>query len=356
MALRFLEGFEEYTTTTGNALGTEVVLMRSHSGYRWNYWYRGSDMELNGSLYRSPQSSPTAKSLYLRNSHLDLALPSVSEIFIGIAVHLNSPGTFLTLSSTNSTSASLPTTGIRLRRHESSGFEVVAGNTGVNLAPTTSPCMPLNTWSYVELYYKFGASGDIQVRIEGVEVLNLTGIDTRGGAASIQNLALCSTSSAILYYFDDLYLCDATGTVNNTFLGPIAVQTRMPTADSAVAFTRNTGTSNFSCVNEIPHNGATSYVSSATAGSRDLYETADLSGTGLGPIAGIQCNVRGQALGSSANLALTIESPKGAQIGATKTQTSAAWIADFDIFEKQADGSDWTAADVNNTKIGFDSV
>lgn len=358
MALRFLEGFEEYTTTVGTALINEMIAMRSNSGYRWQYgYYTGYNLELNSTVRVSQGTTP--RSLFLTRTHMDLLMPTVTEIIVGFAVYFsnNESTSFFSLSNSNSTSSVLPTTGISLRRSVIGFLEVVNNNSSAVIATSTNPCLPMACWHYLEIRYKYGATGDIQVRVENVDVINLSGIDTRGTATGIQNLALFSSVTSTSTYFDDLYICDSTGTTNNTFLGPVVVHTLTPSLDAQADFTRNTGTNNYSCVNEIPHDSATSYVSSNIAGKRDLYEMSDISGsTNIGPIVGVQSNARGQALGTPASFALTVESAGGTQVGLSKTQTTGAWMTDFEIFEKQADGSAWTLTTVNNAKAGFDIV
>ena len=202
MALRFLEGFEEYTTTAGTALINEMIAMRSNSGYRWQYgFYTGYNLELN-SMVRVPQGT-TPRSLFLTRTHMDLLVPTVTEIIVGFAVYFsnNVSTSFFSLSDSNSTNSALPTTGVNLRRSIIGFLEVVNNNNSAVIATSANPCLPMGCWHYLEIRYKFGAAGDIQVRVENVEVINLSGIDTRGTAASIQNLALFSSIYTASIYF-----------------------------------------------------------------------------------------------------------------------------------------------------------
>jgi hypothetical protein len=55
------------------------------------------------------------------------------------------------------------------------------------------------------------------------------------------------------YYWDDYYLTDGQGVLNNTRLGPCRVMSSPPIGDAFTSFwTRNTGTTDFGCVDEYP--------------------------------------------------------------------------------------------------------
>lgn len=76
---------------------------------------------------------------------------------------------------------------------------------------------------------------------------------------------------------DDYYLLDASTSevsVAVTRLGKINVTTRFPTADSEVQFTRDTGATSFSRVNQQSPDNDTSFVYTNTIGATDLYGNA----------------------------------------------------------------------------------
>lgn len=82
------------------------------------------------------------------------------------------------------------------------------------------------------------------------------------------------SANQVVLHVDDYYLLDATVSeisVANTRLGKINVTTRFPTADGTVQFSRDTGTTSFSRVNQQSPDGDTSFVYSNTVGATDLY-------------------------------------------------------------------------------------
>src|SRR5437764_673985 len=56
-------------------------------------------------------------------------------------------------------------------------------------------------------------------------------------------------------YLDDLYVCDATGTTNNTFLGDVRVHTLVPSGngtDSGLTGSDGNQVNNYQLVNTVP--------------------------------------------------------------------------------------------------------
>lgn len=355
MAMCFVEGFEEYTTTAGITLGNDMVAMRPQSGYGWNYAYVNSTLQLSSTFYRSPQTG-NPRSLCLKSAHMNLKIPVANELIVGFAVYMAEGGTstFLVLSNSHSTSTSLPTNGLRLRTTIAGEIEVVKSDTSTVLGKTPAATLLAACWTYVELRYVFGASGTVQLRVENSEVLSLAGLDTRGGAASIQNIGLWCSSPSYNTYFDDFYVCDNSGTTNNTFLGPVVVQSLVPNEDVQSGFSRNTGLSNFSCVNETPHDADTSFLFARDLNTHELLGFTDVTSLAGGGIAALQVHARTRSQGGPVKFALVLNSSGGTKLGSLKLPTPTAWVTDFEIFEKQTDGSDWTEAAVNACKSGFE--
>ena len=83
-------------------------------------------------------------------------------------------------------------------------------------------------------------------------------------------------SGSVENYFDDLYFLDATGSVNNDFLGNMRVSTLRPNASGDITqFTPDSG-SNYARVNESQYD-TTSYVQTTVSTNEDLYNYDDLS-------------------------------------------------------------------------------
>lgn len=144
----------------------------------------------------------------------------------------------------------------------------------------------LSGWIYIEGKVKIHDSdGTVDIKVNGVDVLNLTGKDTRNGATeTIDVFRLFGDSDN---YYDDFYLLDTSGSVNNSFLGDVRVATLYPSgAGDSTQFTASAG-SNYACVDEDVANNDTDYVESSTSGHKDLYALGSLP-TSPASIFGVQ--------------------------------------------------------------------
>ena len=87
-----------------------------------------------------------------------------------------------------------------------------------------------------------------------------------------------SNDGGAIPYFDDLYVCDGSGSVNNDFLGDVRVVTVRPNgAGGSTQWTPDSG-SNYARVNETISGEDSNYVEDGTSGHEDRYAYGDLSG------------------------------------------------------------------------------
>jgi hypothetical protein len=116
---------------------------------------------------------------------------------------------------------------------------VVYGGSGhPNLTYTGTATLTQGTWYYIELKYNVAnpiATGDCAVHVNGISDIAVpSGVITSWPAASIASIQFgwltgFSGYPTMSLTYDDLYLCDWSGSTNNTFLGSVRVQTLMPT-------------------------------------------------------------------------------------------------------------------------------
>lgn len=201
-------------------------------------------------------------------------------------------------------------------------------------------------------------TGAVHVRKNGntVDDFVATGINTRGGStnAYANHLTIGQNSpqnnNAI---WDDFLWFSATGAAPNTWVGDVRCVQLMPTADTAQKqFTPNSGTSNFSRVNEAQEDGDTSYVSDVVAGHNDLYDIADLATT---PASVVAVQTKGFVKKSDAGA-------RSAQVqlkSGSSTVTSAAavlpttyqYISRIDTVDPNTSAA-WTGTAINAIQIG----
>lgn len=231
-----------------------------------------------------------------------------------------------------------------------------AVDTGTVLGTTAAAAIALNTWHYIECEITVSDTvGVFKVYVDGVQVLNLTGLDTRNGTpTTIDTIQVGhrkspnGASSGVRYDFDDIYVVDAA-----TKLGERRVETLYPSADTAQKdLTPNSGTANFSRVNEAQVDGDTSYVQGSTVGNTDRYDLGDLTGAPA-TIDAVQVSCFGEKTdATSRSIALQVKS------GATTSDGSNfALAASYGKLERLLTtdpngGGAWSAAAVNALQVG----
>lgn len=138
-------------------------------------------------------------------------------------------------------------------------------------------------WNYVEASCKpsnSSSAGDCKIRINGQEVFSCdAGEDFLHSNNIDSNIYIvrlgCTTGGTTVYgYITDVYICDSSGSVNNTFLGDCSIETLYPNANGNNSdFMGSDGnqTDNYLLVDDATHTGDTDYVYDDTVDQIDLY-------------------------------------------------------------------------------------
>lgn len=142
--------------------------------------------------------------------------------------------------------------------------------TGTLLGASSGPVVAANSFNHIEAKVKISDTvGTVEVRVNGVTVLNLTNQDT-GNSADLTVAQVMLTPSGrgdlatqvIPIYFKDFFIWDSTGARNNNFAGTVNVVNLTPNSDVALTWTLSSGATGFSLVNESPPVD-TSFISAA---------------------------------------------------------------------------------------------
>lgn len=130
----------------------------------------------------------------------------------------------------------------------------------------------LNIWNFPELEFDL-VNQKFRLWMNDNRVLekNFTSPKTVFDYWELRAQLLTGSGSTIQAHIDDVYLLDGSGDVNNDRIGKCNTLTRFPTADATVAMTPNSGTNNFSRVNQQAPDGDATYVSSNKPLTTDLY-------------------------------------------------------------------------------------
>lgn len=227
---------------------------------------------------------------------------------------------------------------------------------GTLLASPAAGYLNTGAWVYIEAKVAIhDSAGSVILRVNGAEVVNLSGVDTRNGGTGIcdtVSLFATSTNTGVTGYIDDIIVMDTNGSANNDFLGDRRIYTLYPNgAGSSTDFTPSAG-SNYQCVDEPNMNDDTDYVASSTIGHIDMYAVGDLPSVPAGIDAVQVCAAVSKtdagAIGAKARL----------KSGSTTVQSSAIALATSytlgtKILETDPDTSAaWSASAVNAIEIG----
>jgi len=343
MALRWIEGFEGFGSLSGVALDTEMekkyteVLMTSVCTLVTG---RGGGSALNIGNNQSFYFSKT--------------LDEQPTWIIGFA--FRTPAAF---SGTNRVMVQIrdggPAGTLQMALwSKSDGLMVSRGSTELE---NNTGLFSTNTWYYIEFKTTINAAGSYYVNVGEVEVMSDTGVDTMESAnAYADNISFYNTEGTP--YYDDIYILDATGSLNNDFLGEMKVLLLLPESDTAsIDWTPSAGTDNYALVDENPSNEDTDYIETDTATNTDLYNYEDLTGVDQ-TVYGIQINTQARVTDASAkdlqNVAYSVTTLSPS---ATLSVTDTSFKTFSSIEETDpATGALWLAAAVNAAQFGVKMV
>ena len=104
-----------------------------------------------------------------------------------------------------------------------------------SLGTSATGLVPVNTWCYLEVKWKLGDSpnGSVVVRLNGVEILNVAGVDTRNaGTKAVYDAVRLQAATGMTNVYDDLYIA-----VNNApFKGDTVVPSGLVLTMGAFGF------------------------------------------------------------------------------------------------------------------------
>jgi hypothetical protein len=197
-------------------------------------------------------------------------------------------------------------------------------------------------------------AGSFTVRKNGNTVADFTAtsLNTRPTSANAYaNKLVIGSQGALTHYDDDLFWQSSAAT--GAWLGDIRCYARMPASDASVTFTKSTGASNFSCVDEAQQNALTDYVFDSNPGDADFYGVASIAST---PAAVIATTTRAYMQKSDAGTrtaAVQLKSGATTVASPTLVLTTSGWLWAWrtDIVDPNT-GAAWTPAAVNLAQVG----
>jgi hypothetical protein len=228
--------------------------------------------------------------------------------------------------------------------------------TGTLLGTSSGHAASASAWIYVEIKVFFhGSTGTVDIHVDGNSVLALTSQNTAPTTnLSCSNIAFQGSSGGGDHtQLDDIYMLDTSGSLNNTFLGPVNIKVLWATSDGGTnQFTPDSGTNHYDRVTDNPQD-TTTYLEDGTAGDKELFGVTNLN---LATIAGIQMNTVAK-LTDQTSLMLKSSVHTG---GGTDSEDAGLPVAtaDYQTFSRVLETNPetsvpWTQTALNASKFGF---
>lgn len=230
---------------------------------------------------------------------------------------------------------------------------------GSTVLETTVTVHALSVWHYFEVQVTVDPSaGAYEIRHNEQTLTSDTGVNTANtGAAGAD---VFSMRTEVTGLFDDVYICDDQGGVNDTFLGDQMVSVILPSADGASSeWTPSGGGTHASLVDDsrTSPNDA-DYVSSDTNGQKDLWEYQD-DGLVTGEIAAIQVWTAGRMeTTGTRTIRSKFRASGGAEANGPSHVVQSEITREFGaVYENNPDtGLPWTLSELNSSQFGVEVV
>ncbi len=325
MALLWIEGFEGFgdtlnvTPSPTGILGRKYPIINRESSMRIVSGRNGYALKIIGSLdYAQTSNLTTDRWLTMGCAIKILDSPVTETQFIafydggnrGIYLKMNSDGTINIYGST--------------------------------LIGTTTNALSLNTWYYIELqvYTDSGVSGSIELRVNDAVWYQNLACDTQAGPNNYHTAFRIGVSDESTLY-DDIYLLDGSGLINNDFLGIRKVSAIRPdAAGDDTDWTPDSG-NNYDRVNEVELDGDFSFVETGTTTDKDLYNYDPT--VNITSIDGIQIMTEAKATSGSMELQNLTKSESTEDAQSCGTIISTDYVTCVSVGEVNPDTSlPWT--------------
>jgi hypothetical protein len=222
--------------------------------------------------------------------------------------------------------------------------------------PTTPWFTAASQWHHFQFKVTINnTTGRVEMRQDGHAADDYDSgpvLNTRNGSTNAYCNKLIFNQTDNATFLDDFYLFNDQGAAPNTWQGDVRAVQLMPSSDSSVTWTRSTGATNASCVDEPSETGDTDYVSTLTVNAVDQYGTAALATTPNAIIGVVtKALVRMDDVGPhSCKTRLTSNAVTG-DSATLSLSSSYQWIWSNYITDPSG-GAAWTAARVNAATIG----
>lgn len=243
-----------------------------------------------------------------------------------------------------------------LRTHANGSITVNLGDTATVVTGATSAAgvITVAVWSHIEVEIVISDTvGEARVWVDGAQVINVSGVDTRNvaGTANADGVQFGGAANTGDQDYDDLWI----GTTATEHKGDVRIETLVPTADTADKdWTPNSGTVNYDRVDESQPDADTTYVASATVGHLDKYDLGALSSTPAAVYA-VQTTMYARKDDATVREVRTLIDSGGSVSNHPNRAMGATYgpFRSFDTTDPNGGGA-WSAAAVDALKVGIE--
>lgn len=332
MALLVCDGFDHYATADGlkkwNVFGTGVSI-NTTAGRRG-----GGALSLSDSTRFVAKTLPaTYSTLYFGHAYNPgtISAGDLLHVMDGATVHCG------------------------LNVNVNGAIVAFRGTSATVLGTSANNTIVSGAYQYIECKVVIDdVAGEIVVRVNGVTVLSLTGVDTRNaGNPTANGYRVRGIGTTCLV--DDHYVCDTSGSANNDFLGDVRIDTIYPNgAGTHQSWTPSTGTDHAALVDETAPN-TTDYLTGGAAGSKETLTLQDLSVNG--GILGVQVNAAVAKTDAGASTMKNLIRSGTTEANGAVFAPSTSYLYSSSIHETDpATGSAWLTAAINALEAGVEVV
>lgn len=341
MALRFIDGANGYDTSqitrkwTSNFSGTINATSgrRGGPGLRFANWNDATRLTLD------------LKSTWVVGFGFRCtALPSVRRGLIGA---------LLVSAGITQCSISLNADGTITAHRDWPPSNVVLG--------TSTAMLTAGVYCYLEVRFVINdVAGSIEVRKDGVSILNVTNVDTQVHAtiaASDQfQFLITSSSEAGTIDFDDIYICDSSGIINNNFLGDLRVDAVFPNGVGNSSMLTPSAGSNWQNVDDDPADDDVTYNSASGTGAIDTYAFPDIAPT-VGTVHGLVSYLTMKKDEAAVHTAQAVIRRGSTNYPSTHKTLTTSYAMYQEVHETDPSTiAQWTIANVNAAEFGLELI
>lgn len=221
-------------------------------------------------------------------------------------------------------------------------------NNGTLLGTSASGVITAASYQYLEFSWTINdATGAAEVKVNGVSVLAVTGVDTRNAGTA---------AATILRFWHPVTNSDWTDLYYNqaAYWGDIRVEMLKPNGNgnsSQWVGSDGNSTDNYLLVDDQTPNDDTDYVTDGTATHKDTYLMEDLVSTG-GTVQAVQPVVRHRKDDAGARSIVTVLRLSGTEADSGVVTVNTTYGYARDCRTTKPGGGAFSITDVNNTEAG----